>query len=243
VKRAPALVASLAALTLVPAAGSRPEARLTVLAAASLTQVLPKIDAGPAYSFAGSDQLAFQIEQGAPADVFASASPTYTRTLFAKGLVEMPRAFASNSLVLAVPRSNPAHLQTVFDLARRPSLRLVIGDAKVPIGAYTRQVLARLGLTRVLSKVVSKEPDVESIVGKLAVREADAGFVYRTDVRAARSTLRAIAIPRRGQPSVRYEAAVVKASAHRPAARRWVRSLATAKRARSLLTKGGFGKP
>jgi molybdate transport system substrate-binding protein len=231
----------LAAVVLAPAGGAGQNARVTVYAAASLTEVFQRIDSRPAYSFGGSNQLAFQIEQGAPADVFASASPTFTRRLYRDGLVERPRAFAANALVLAVPRSNPAELRSVFDLRDR-RVRLVVGTASVPIGAYTRQMLRRLGLTSVLDKVVSQEPDVKSIVGKIALGEADAGFVYATDVRAASGRLRAIPLPRWSQPAVRYEVAVVRASRRKADARRFVAALSTP-RARKLVRAAGFTVP
>jgi molybdate transport system substrate-binding protein len=235
------LAALAAALVLAPAGGAGSSARVTVYAASSLTEALPRIDPRPSYSFAGSNQLAFQIKQGAPADVFASASPSYTQALYREGLVERPRTFASNALVLAVPRSNPATLRSVFDL-RDKNVRLVVGSAAVPVGDYTRRVLRRLGLSSALDKVVSQEPDVKSIVGKVALGEADAGFVYRTDVRAASDRLRAIAIPAWAQPAVRYEVAVVRASRHRTEARRFVAALATP-RARRLLRQAGFTVP
>jgi len=235
------LAALAAALVLAPVGGAGSSARVTVYAASSLTEALPRIDPRPSYSFAGSNQLAFQIKQGAPADVFASASPSYTQALYREGLVERPRTFASNALVLAVPRSNPAGLRSVFDL-RDKNVRLVVGSAAVPVGDYTRRVLRRLGLSSALDKVVSQEPDVKSIVGKVALGEADAGFVYRTDVRAASDRLRAIAIPAWAQPAVRYEVAVVRASRHRAEARRFVAALATP-RARRLLRQAGFTVP
>jgi molybdate transport system substrate-binding protein len=236
-----ALLACLAvALVLVPSGGAGSTARVTVYAASSLTEVFPRIDAGPRYNFAGSNQLAFQIRQGAPVDVFASASPTFTQELYREGLVEKPRAFASNELVLAVPRSNPAELRSVFDL-RDKHVRLVVGTASVPIGDYTRRLLRRLGLTVVLDKVVSQEPDVKSIVGKLALGQADAGFVYRTDVKRVAHRVSAIAIPRWAQPTVRYEVAVVTASKNKMAARVWVRKLLTNAHARRLLRDAGFG--
>jgi molybdate transport system substrate-binding protein len=203
--------------------------------------VLPRIDRGPSYSFAGSNQLAFQIRHGAPADLFASAAPSYAQDLFREGLVERPRTFASNALVLAVPHSNPASVRTIWDL-RDKEVRLVVGGAAVPIGDYTRRILRRLGLTSVLEKVVSEEPDVKSIVGKLAVGEADGGFVYRTDVRAASGRLRAVSIPAWAQPSVRYQVAVVRASRSRAAARRYLGLLSTP-RARRLLKDAGFSLP
>jgi molybdate transport system substrate-binding protein len=223
------------------AAGSA-DGPATVYAAASLTDVLPKVSPGSRFQFAGSNQLALQIRNGAPADVFASASPIYTQDLYRDGLVEKPRLFATNSLVLAVPRSNPARIRSVQDLARRAKLKLVVAGAKVPIGLYTREVLKRLGLLRVLRKAVSQEPDVKGIVGKLALGQADAGFVYRTDVRAASSRLKAISLPARSQPTVRYEIAVVKGTSNRASALELVADL-LGEDGRRELGRAGFGLP
>jgi molybdate transport system substrate-binding protein len=231
-------LAALAAFVAAAGAGAAPAPQLTVYAASSLAEVFPKIDGRQRYSFGGSNQLAFQIRQRAPADVFAAASPEFTQALFRDRLVERPRTFASNKLVLAIPRSNPAGLRTVFDL-RRTDVKLVVGSPEVPIGAYTRTVLRRLGLSSVLDKVVSQEPDVKSIVGKVALGEADAGFVYATDVRPVADRVRAIALPARAQPSVRYQVAVVAASKYKRAARAWVARL-TLPRAQRLLRSAGF---
>jgi molybdate transport system substrate-binding protein len=179
-----------------------------VLAAASLTEVLPRIDPEAAYSFGSSNSLAEQIRRGAPVDVYLSASPIYTQALNREGLVRKPVAFATNSLVIIVPRSNPAKIKTIYDLAKRPKLRLVVAGPKVPIGLYTREVLKRLGLLRVLKKTVSLEPDVKGIVGKVALGQADAGFVYRTDVAPVASRARAVLIPEKAQPTVVYELAI-----------------------------------
>jgi molybdate transport system substrate-binding protein len=232
-----ALIASFAQLAQTETAAAP---RLTIYAASSLTEVFPRIDRRPAYNFAGSNQLVLQIRQGAPADIFASAAPTFAQDLYRERRVEKPRTFASNRLVLAIPRSNPAGVSSVFDL-RRKSVKLVIGTARVPIGAYTRKVLRNLGMTSVLSKVVSEEPDVKSIVGKVALGEADAGFVYRTDVQPVKDRVRAIAIPAWAQPKVRYEIAVVSSSRNKAAARAWVRMILTNARARRALQRAGFG--
>ena len=231
----------LFALCAAPTAAA-PEAtpRLNILAAASLTEVFKRIDARQAYSFGGSNQLAFQIRQGAPADVFVSASPLYTQRLFLEGLVERPRFLVTNSLVLAIPRSNPAGIRTVFDLEQK-DVKLVVGTPQVPVGAYTREVLQRLGMTSVLDKVVSQEPDVKGIVGKVALAQADAGFVYHTDIAPVASRVRGIAIPGWAQPNVRYEIAVVKAGKRKAAARAWVKKIRTGPRARKLLRQAGFG--
>ena len=221
---------------------SRDAGPATVYAAASLTEVLPKVSPSSRFQFAGSNQLALQITRGAPADVFASASPVYTQQLFKEGRVEKPRTFATNSLVLAVPRSNPARIRSVFDLAKQPKLKLVGAGQKVPIGLYTREVLKRLALLRVLRKAVSQEPDVKGIVGKLALGEADAGFVYATDVRAASSRLVAIPLPKRSQPTVRYEVAVVEDAANRESALEFVADLLSTDGRREL-EQAGFGLP
>jgi molybdate transport system substrate-binding protein len=213
------LAALLAAALAVPAGAGTP--RISVYAASSLTEVFPQIDARARYSFAGSDDLALQIREGAPADVFASASPKYTQDLYRRGLVDRPRTFASNRLVLIVPRTNPARIRTVSDL-KRPGIRLVLAAASVPIGKYARQVLARLGLSSAFRNVVSDERDVKGVVGKVVLGEADAGLVYVTDVKPVAGKVRAIAVPARGQPTVRYELAVVKASRHQAAARAFV---------------------
>jgi molybdate transport system substrate-binding protein len=215
-----AILAGLLAVALAaPAAAGT--ARLTVYAASSLTEVFPRIDVRARYSFAGSDELALQIGEGAPADVFAAASPKYPEDLYRRGLVEKPRTFALNRLVLIVPRSNPAHIRSVLDL-RRPGLRLVLAAPSVPIGKYARQVLARLGLNAALRNVVSEEQDVKGVVGKVALGEADAGLVYITDVKPVAGKVHAIAVPAQGQPTVRYEIAVVRSSRHRAAARAFV---------------------
>ncbi len=234
-----ALVAVAALVLAVPTAASTP--RITVFAASSLTEVFPRIDPKPRYEFAGSDQLALQIEQGAPADVFASASPKYAEELRRKGLVERPLTFASNRLVLIVPRSNPAHLRRVAEVAR-PGVRLVLAAASVPVGKYARQVLARLGLDRALENVVSQEPDVKSVVAKVALGEADAGFVYVTDVKPVASRVRTIAIPVRARPVALYAIAVVTSSRHLADARAFVARVLSPAGQRALRA-AGFLRP
>jgi molybdate transport system substrate-binding protein len=223
------LVAGLAG----PASGSTGSDRLTVFAASSLTNVLPKVDGGPRYSFAGSDQLALQIRKGAPVDVFAAASPKYPQDLYGDGLVSRPRVFATNRLVVIVPRSNPAGIKSVTDL-RKDGVRLVIGAAGVPIGDYTRQVLARLRL--------SSAPDVRSVVAKVVLGAANAGIVYTTDARTAPRKLRTVTIPKRGQPVVKYEIAVVTSTDHAAAARAYVQRVLGPAGRRALRT-AGFGLP
>jgi molybdate transport system substrate-binding protein len=237
----------LAAVVTAIAAASAGEAgttdgSATVLAAASLTEVVPKIDGAARASFGGSNQLAQQARQGFPFDVFLSASPQYAQALFAEGLVRKPVAFATNSLVLIVPRRNPARIGSVADLARRARLRLVVAGPKVPIGLYTREVLKRLSLLKVLRKTVSLEPDVKGIVGKVALGEADAGFVYATDVRPVATKVRVIPFPRRAQPTVVYEAAIAARPRDLEAAQAFLIALLGAD-GRDALRAAGFGLP
>jgi molybdate transport system substrate-binding protein len=238
------LFAGLILALAVPGGGSArsgDSGRLAVFAAASLTEVFPAINKAPAYSFAGSDQLAFQIQQGAAADVFAAASPKYPDLLYKQGLVQKPIAFTTNTLVVIVPKSNPGNIHSVLDLTR-PGLKIVIGDSSVPVGSYTLTVLKNLGITDgVLKNVVSKEPDVKNIVAKVALGEADAGFVYVTDVKPVRGKVLAIALRESAQPQVVYEVAVVKAGKHRQSAYRFVTALIRSPAQRKLVSFG-FGR-
>jgi molybdate transport system substrate-binding protein len=212
--------------------------RLTIYAAASLSDVFRSLDSGQRYSFAGSDTLEAQIRNGAPADLFASAAPLNARRLHRRGLVRKPVAFASNRLVLIVPRSNPAALSSVYDLRKKPA-KLVIAGPAVPVGAYTRSALRKLGLSSVLSKVVSQETDVRAVTAKVALGEADAGFVYATDAHAVADRIRVIAIPARAQPRIRYEIAVVSSSSKKAAAQAWIKALLSA-RGQAALKEYGF---
>jgi molybdate transport system substrate-binding protein len=225
----------------VPVAAMAGGTRITVFAASSLTNAFPAIDGTARYSFAGSDQLAFQIRQGAPADVFAAASPKQPEALYKARLVYKPVVFATNRLVLIVPRSNPAHIGSVYDV-KRQGVRLVVGAVGVPIGDYTRKVLTRLGLTSALRNVVSNEPDVRGILTKIALGEADAGFVYVTDTSSAHGKVKAISIPARAQPTVNYEIAVVRSTKQIAAARAFVREV-LARNGREKLRLFGFGLP
>ena len=233
---------AVAAVALAVPASVSASTPITVFAAASLTEVFQRIDKAPRYGFAGSDQLALQIRQGAPVDVYAAASPKQCQLLYREGLVLKPVAFATNKLIVLVPRSNPARIRSVYDL-RRSGLKVVIGDRMVPIGSYTRQILDTLGISAdVLKNVVSEETDVKGIVAKVALGEADAGFVYRTDAKPVASRTRAVTLPAWAQPPIRYEIAVVKASSHPAAAKAFVKKVLS-KRGRLLLGRAGFGLP
>ncbi|HKB94850.1 MAG TPA: molybdate ABC transporter substrate-binding protein [Gaiellaceae bacterium] len=211
---------------------------LTVLAAASLTNVFPAIAPKNHYSFGGSNMLAAQIEQGAPVDLFASANTKLPQQLHSEGLVEKPVVFTRNELILIVPKSNPAGIHSVYDL-RRSGVKLVVGTTGVPVGDYTRVVLHNLGLDGVLSNVVSRETDVREVLAKVALGEADAGFVYTTDARTVRGKVATIGIRRSAQPIVQYAVAVVKSSHHLAAARAFVKLL-LAKPSQVKLRAAGF---
>jgi molybdate transport system substrate-binding protein len=237
-----ALTALFAVVALVLPSGGGAGGNFTVFAAASLTEVFQKIDRSPRYSFAGSDQLALQIRQGAPADVYAAASPKHPQLLYHDGFVSKPITFATNKLIVLVPRSNPAEIHSVYDL-RRSGVKVVIGDRGVPIGAYTRQLLDTLGIADgVMRNVVSEETDVKGIVSKIALGEADAGFVYATDARPVASRIRRIFLPAWAQPSIRYQIAIVSSTPRRVGARAFIRKV-TSPRGRELLRRGGFGLP
>lgn len=220
---------------------------LTVSAAASLADAFVRYGEGftggrPRFSFAGSDELAAQIRQGARPDVYAAANTSLPDALYREGLVERPVAVATNTLVLAVPAGS--EIDALSDL-ERPGVDLVVGSPSVPVGSYTREVLSRLDAQRaerIISGVRSQEPDVKGVVAKLAAGAADAGFVYRSDVVAAGGRLRALKLPERLRPRAAFAAAVVR-GAERPAlARRFVRELRSGRGAR-ILRAAGFGAP
>jgi molybdate transport system substrate-binding protein len=256
---APALALALA-LALVsgcggPSAGTGPT--LTVLAAASLNQAFPQIadalhQSDPSvvvrFSFAGTDALAAQIEQGAPADVFAPASVAHAGRLWDRGLVRFPRIFATNRLVIVVPSSDPAGITSPRDLSR-PGVRLVIGSETVPIGEYTRTALTELDalygggyLGAVLANVASREESVEAVLTKVRLGEADAGVVYVTDARAAASDVRSIRLPDQALVVAHYSIALVEASLQPEEAEAFVAFVLGAEGQR-ILGEAGFGPP
>jgi molybdate transport system substrate-binding protein len=240
------VVASVLAVCLLAAAAASAStsqtSQLTIYAAASLTDVFRALDPEPRYSFAASNTLETQIRNGAPADLFASAAPLNTQRLFRERRVEKPVTFTSNRLVLIVPRSNPAQIRSVYDLRSKP-VKLVIAGPAVPVGAYTRTVLRKMGLSSVLSKVVSQETDVRAVTSKIALGQGDAGFVYVTDARAVRDDVTTIRIPAWAQPRIRYEIAVVSASPRRTLAQAWIRRLLSARDQAALRSYGFLPLP
>lgn len=223
--------------------GDGGDGKLTVSAASSLGNAFAKYEPGARYSFAGSDVLAAQIRAGAKPDVFAAANTKLPAQLFAAGLVERPVVFAGNRLVLAVP-ARATKVKSLADL-EKPGVTIAAGAPSVPVGSYTREVLARLSAARakrILANIRSNEPDVAGVVGKLTQGAVDAGFVYATDVQAAGGRLTAIQLPPSLQPRVAYAAAVVKGTEHHAEAAKFVSGLLTGVGAAALMT-AGFDPP
>jgi molybdate transport system substrate-binding protein len=237
---------------------SAPAAKtLNVFAAASLTQAFGDIGkafeaANPGvtvtFNFAGSQTLQTQIQQGAPADVFASASGTNMDALVTGGFVDKaaPQVFLTNILVVILPPANPANVQTLQDLAK-PGLKLVLGDATVPAGKYARQILDNMSKdptygtdfsTKVLANVVSNETDVKQVVAKVQLGEADAGIVYVSDAIAA-PTLKTIEIPADLNVVAKYPIAPLLKSANPDLAAQFVAYVLSAD-GQATLKKWGF---
>jgi molybdate transport system substrate-binding protein len=228
--------------------GSQGRPTLTVSAAASLKKAFTTYGAqfsaaSVRFSFAGSDVLASQVEQGVSPDAFASANTKLPALLYRKGLVGKPVVFAANKLVLAVP-AGASKVKSLADV-EKPGVVLVVGTATVPVGDYTNTIVGRLTPAErraVLANVKDREPDVTDIVGKLTQGAADAGFLYTTDVRATDGRLKAIDLPSSLQPRVAYGIAVPKGAAHPAQAREFVTGLLSGA-GRADLIAGGFLPP
>jgi molybdate transport system substrate-binding protein len=232
------VIRAVAAAVLAAVLSTGSATQITVFAAASLTDVFPKIDKHQRYAFDGSNQLAAQIQLGAPADVFASANMTLPQQLHDKKLCSKPVAFTRNRLVVIVPKKNRARLHKVSDLARK-GVKILIAQAGVPVGTYTIQVLQALHLyDQVMANVVSKETDVREVLAKIVLDEADAGFVYATDAKAVAGDVKVITIPKNAEPGIRYGICVVTASAHPVAARTFVKKVLSKTGQRTLRSFG-----
>jgi molybdate transport system substrate-binding protein len=214
---------------------------LNVFAAASLTEAFNDFKAstpsasGVTYNFAGSQALVTQIQQGAPADVFASADQKNMQKLVDHGLVETPKTFARNELEIAVAPGNPKHITGLADL-ETPGVVLVLEDASVPAGNYSRQAFQKAGLPA--PKPRSNELDVKSTLAKLTAGEADAVIVYVTDVTAAGSKVTGVAIPDDQNVVATYPIAVVKATKHHAEAEAFVDAMVSGGGQRSLQARG-----
>jgi molybdate transport system substrate-binding protein len=228
--------------------GGESDGELVVSAAASLSDAFRAYAERAGYedarfSFAGSDELAAQIRQGALPDVYAAANTSLPQDLHAEGLLGRPVSFATNRLVLAVPSGSPV-VRSLDDLTE-PGTRIAIGDEDVPIGIYTREVLDRLPVSQssaILANVRSSEPDVLGIAAKLTQGAVDAGFVYRSDVSASDGRLEGIGLPARLRPDVAYAAAVGADSTRHDEAAAFVDGLLS-EAGRSALREAGFLPP
>lgn len=230
---------AVALLLAAPAAANA----ITVYAAASLREAFPKMSPGQTYNFSGSNELQLQIEHGAPADVFASAAPEEAQALFREGLCSRPVTFATNTVVMLVPNGNPGNIKSVYSL-RTGNRTLAIGTPGVPIGSYTRELLARMRLTSILTtNTVTLEKNVAGITSKVALGAVDAGFAYVTDGRIVAERVEVIRLPRWAQPPVRYQVCAVKRSgADTAGAEKFIKRL-VGKPGRAALKEGGFGLP
>ena len=228
---------------------------LTVLAASSLTDAFGELegtfeqqnpDTDVVTSFAGSSELLAQIEQGAPADVFASADEAKMETAVDEELVSEPQTFARNRPVVIVPADNPAGIGELEDLAT-PGTSLVLAQDGVPIAEYAKQVLSNADAQygedfdqRVLDNIVSREANVRASANRVALGEADATFVYVTDVTPdIQDKVEVIEIPQDLNVIATYPIATVTESQNADLAQEWV-DLVLSDEGQEVLEKYGF---
>lgn len=218
---------------------------VTVFAAASLSESFADIAtafeaAHPgvtvALNLGGSSSLAQQIVQGAPADVFASASPETMAAVSDGGLVAEPAVFATNTLEIATPTGNPGGVTGLADFAR-PELAIALCAAEVPCGAASVTVLDAAGVT---AAVDTYEQDVRAVLTKIELGEIDAGLVYRTDVLAAADSVEGIEFAGAAGAVSRYPIAAVSASTNADAAAAFVTFVLSGV-GRGILAGAGFG--
>jgi molybdate transport system substrate-binding protein len=247
----------LGSLFIVACGSESPAARptLEVYAASSLTEAFteleelfesenPEVDV--LLTFAGSQILRVQIEQGAEADVFASANPEHLDSLVTSGRIREGRLFARNDLVVIVPLSNPAGIETFDDL---PEARtLVLGTANVPVGAYAREAIRRGGErlggrfeADVLSRLASEEANVRLVRAKIELDEADAAIVYRTDA-VPSDRVQVVEIPKSDNVLADYPIGVLTDGPNPEAAERWL-ELVLSERGQEVLAAHGFLRP
>ena len=250
-KRALVALAVLAVLitTVQPAsAQQKPSGEITVFAAASLTESFDAMakqfqkkypDVDVRFSYDASSNLATQINQGAPADVFASAdADNLQKTIDAGGVTPPPVVFAKNRLEIAVEKGNPKQIKSLADL-QKPGLIVVLCADQVPCGKYAAQSLAMAGVT---VSPASKEENAKATLSKVSIGEADASIVYVTDVRAAKGTTSGVKIPDKGNVIATYPIGVVKDSQNTAAAKAWVKFVRS-EEGQAILRKFGFLPP
>ena len=230
---------------------------VTVFAAASLTDAFNDIGqafeartgAKVNFQFAGSQTLRTQLENGARADVFASADSNQFDPLVKAGLLEAGAVFARNRLVVIVPKRGAGNVKTLSDLSK-PGVRVVIAQTSVPVGRYARQVLENLARTygrdypaRVLKNVVSEETNVRQVALKVQLGEADAGIVYTTDVTPSLApSVIQIAIPTSANAMAAYPIGVLSSATNPSGARAFVNFVRSSDGQR-ILSRWGFLEP
>ena len=220
---------------------------VTVFAAASLTGSFTKIGkdfeaANPraevSFNFAGSSALATQINQGAPADVFASAAPTNMKTVTAAGNgAGTPATFVKNQLVVAVPKGNPEGVKGLADLTKA-GVKVALCAEQVPCGAAAKKALDAAG---VKLTPVTLEQDVKAALAKVKLGEVDAALVYRTDAKAAASDVDGVEFPESAGAINEYPIVVLKAAPNKAAA--WAFFAYVMSEGKAVLTQAGFQAP
>lgn len=219
--------------------------QLHVFAAASLTDAFTKIanefmvahpDVKVVTSFAGSQDLVAQLQQGAPADVLATADELTMNDV--RQLVTTPQPFASNRLQIVVAPGNPMHIRGLSDLSRS-ALKVVLCDPAVPAGAYAAEALKAAGVT---VRPVSLEDNVKGVITKVSLGEADAGIVYVTDVKAAGSSVSGVDIPVSQNEIALYPLAQVRTSQHAQAAKEFI-DMVMSPQGQRILRGDGFLPP
>ena len=224
-----------------------PTGTITVLAAASLTETFTTLGkqfetAHPGtkvvFSFGPSSGLATQITQGAPADVFASASQKNMDQVTVAGAASSPSIFAKNTMEIAVPAANPGHVTGVADLARK-GVKVALCQAQVPCGTVAKTVFDN---ARITVTPVTQEADVKSVLAKVSLGEVDAGVVYVTDVRTAGDKVKGIEIPADVNASTSYLIAALTKAPNAAGAAAFVAFVRSAAGA-AVLTQDGFAAP
>ncbi|MEV4431645.1 molybdate ABC transporter substrate-binding protein [Streptomyces sp. NPDC049585] len=241
--RAALAAALLITLTAACSATEEKQTTVTVLAAASLTDVFKQARATYekshpgtrlTFSFAGSQELAAQVRQGVPADALVTAD---TKTMDGlKSSTTTPVTIARNKLTIVTTPGNPKNIHTLADLAR-PDLKVVLAAPEVPAGRYSKKILDNQHIT---VKPVSQEPNVRAVLSKVSMKEADAGIVYQTDATAAKTTT--VEIPATQNAVATYPAATLRNAKHTKQADDFITWL-TSDEAQQLLRKAGFEKP
>ena len=230
------MVVLAAAVALASCGGS--DDRPIALIASSLRHALDGARSDVRTSFASSSAIAAQIRQGADADVVIVADPAILTDL-GPGLVGPAKLIARNAVAVLVPLGNPLGIRTLADLAT-PGRRVVVAAPRVPLGAYTRTVLASAHANAVRRNVVSEEPDAAGVVGKVVQGEVDAGIGYASDLAGGR--VAGFVLPADVQVDVRYDAAVVTGSRRAAAAAEYVDWLVGGE-GQAALGAAGFAAP